>query len=631
MCGIFGYVTSAGAPTDADAAGILSVALRALRHRGPDGSGTYQTTAGNLRVGFAHTRLAILDVSTAARQPMRTADGRYTLVYNGEIYNFRELRAELEAQGVQLTSTGDTEVLLAAFAKWGPPCVERLRGMFAFAVWDDRERALFLARDRLGVKPLYYAEIPGGIAFSSEVRALLETGFARRSLSPEGLSSYFTYGSVREPATILRDVRALPGGCTLRFANGSAEIRRYWSIPLEESSLTSYDEAVERVRAAVARSVEQRLVSDVPVGVFLSSGIDSAAIVALASAASERPVHTFTVVFDDASDEGAGAKAVAERFGCKHEEARLESDQVAAHIEDALAALDQPSADGVNTFVVSRAARRAGLVVALSGIGGDELFAGYDSFLRFVRAQALPRLSLPGFARRAIASVCAQPRVPTNVRKILTWIEQGGGVEETYDVLREVFAPAQRDALVERKVLEHVNGARTMDGAIELAMAERRLDAINAFTALELSRYLTDTLLRDTDQMGMANSLEVREPLLDHELVELVMSIPGSFKTKGIGNKPLLTAAVPDVPQPARRHKKLGFDLPFDRWLRGPLRPFMRERLLSGTGRSPWWMKRAHTERLVQAFEDGARGVSWSRIWCLVAITDWCERNRVTE
>ncbi len=346
MCGIFGYILS----NTHEARPSLEHAVQQLRHRGPDGDGTFVSEKENLVCGLAHTRLAIMDVSPAGRQPMSTPDGRYTVTFNGEIYNYRDLRAELELQGDIFDSNSDTEVLLLGYRRWKRGVLSRLRGMFAFVIWDNVEGSLFLARDRLGVKPLYIAEVPHGLLFASEVRALLGTGFVPKVLSRHGLVSYLAFGSVREPLSIVEGIVMLAAGCSAEYRNGVLRTDRYWAPPLWVDRTIARQDAVLEIGSLLRESVALRLVSDVPVGIFLSGGLDSSALLALATAASRSRVHSFTVAFDEAAyDEGFQAERTAARFGADHHAIRLSAKAVLADQDAAVAALDQPSADGINT------------------------------------------------------------------------------------------------------------------------------------------------------------------------------------------------------------------------------------------------------------------------------------------
>ncbi|MFN7133724.1 MAG: asparagine synthase (glutamine-hydrolyzing), partial [Myxococcales bacterium] len=488
MCGIFGYVT-----TQARTAESIRLAdgLAALRHRGPDDRGSWTGEARGVRAGLGHARLAILDLSPAGHQPMASASGRYQIVFNGEIFNFDELRRQLEGLGHRFRSSGDTEVILQAFEEWGADCVLHLRGMYAFAVFDTQTGRLFLARDRLGVKPLYYAPVPGGVAFASEVRALLAAGEARRRTSMRAVTGYFALGSIPDPLTIIDGVHSLLPGCALEVRDGSVQTHRYWEIPWSsEGERWTFEDAAAAVRAELRDAVRIRLVSDVPLGIFLSGGIDSSALVALAAEVSHRPLHTFTVTLEDANlDEARYAADVATRFGCDHHVMHLSADRAAAEIDKAVAALDQPSSDGVNTYFVAKAAKEAGVTVALSGLGGDELFAGYPSFRYIGRLNAALDVARPalGLLPEGLPFEAIAAPLSSKLRK-------GAALAATrdraaaYGVLRGLLTPEQ---------CEHLLGVRPDPGSFVyspagLAEAADRglVDAANAHSVLEISNYM---------------------------------------------------------------------------------------------------------------------------------------------
>ncbi|MGZ4777961.1 MAG: asparagine synthase (glutamine-hydrolyzing) [Thermoanaerobaculia bacterium] len=611
MCGIFGFIGKRSVAESLD----LQGAIASLRHRGPDGEGTFlgpSRVEAGIACAFAHTRLAIIDLSAAGRQPMTTADGRYTLIFNGEVYNFRALRAELERSGSRFTSHTDSEVVLQAFATWGPRCVPRLRGIFAFAIWDRDDGKLFLARDHVGVKPLYYAERPDGLAFASEVRALLRAGLAGRRMSAAALDSYLTYGSVQDPLTILDGVFALLPGHTATYANGRLVLEPYWQLKSDIDKDVTFDGAVERIRPVLQDAVAMQLVADVPLGVFLSGGVDSSALVALASMASGKPVHTFTVTFDEtAYSEEKYAAAIASRFGCEHHRVHLPGDRAVSEFDRFVDALDQPSADGVNTFFVAEAAREAGLAVALSGSGGDEVFAGYPNFRSFGRLMTVGRLARPAapLLSKFLGSVNG---TSIRAKKFGAIVDAGGDPLATYAALRSMFSPKQVRTLMGRD-----SSAAPKSEDLDTS------DPIDLYSQLELTHYLRNTLLRDADVMSMAHSLEVRVPLVDHELVSCVAAIPGRLKI-GATSKPLLTAACGSLPQEVGARPKMGFTLPMDVWFRGPLREKIAAAL---SRRGPLDVESVRS--LWQSFLSGSRSVSWSRVWTLAALLEWSERNGV--
>jgi len=617
MCGIFGFVGKRERAASID----LNVALKALHHRGPDDSGKFFSASRrnpDVACAFAHTRLSIIDLSAAGHQPMTTEDGRYTIVYNGEIYNFRDIRNELERDGDRFGSSSDTEVVLKAFARWGAEAVKHLRGMFAIAIWDADRNSLFLARDRLGVKPLYYTQLADGFAFASEVRVLMDCGVADRKLSEEGLNSYLAFGSASEPLTIVEGVlAAAPGSCI--ETNGSVtNVSSYWMLPVGPAV-----DGPHSVRSVTRSAVLMELEADVPVGVFLSGGLDSSTIVSIASARAATPIHTFTVTFDeDRYNEEKFAAEVAARFGCDHHQVHISEAQAMSDMDAALAALDQPSADGLNTFLVAKAAREAGLSVALSGLGGDEVFAGYRHFRSFRSLIALGRVgaSFGGVFPEAPSDL---GQMSTRMRKIRQLLRSSGQPPAVYATIRALFNDHQVSAL---QPASNRNGHRP---TTRLESPGEDPDLINLLTRLELVYYLRNTLLRDADAMSMANSLEVRVPLLDHVVVETILGIPGSRKLSRRINKPLLLEAADKLPRSVVGRSKMGFTVPLESWLRGMFKPRVTEMLTSGVVKEGGVLDWRAVAEVWNAFNRGEKYMNYARVWCLVALIAWCEKNRM--
>ena len=623
MCGIFGYVLGgpSGSPRPS-----LDAAVRALGHRGPDGHGVFEDSQGEPACGLAHTRLAIIDLSPGGHQPMHSDDGRYTITFNGEIYNYEAVRRELQAAGQPARGDSDTAVILAAYTRWGSRALDHLRGMFALAIWDGLERTLFLARDRLGVKPLYLARVPTGLLFASEVRALLGTGQVERVIDRQALVDYLAFGSVREPRTLVKGISMLPAGTFAEYRDGELREHRYWAPPLRIDRTVSFRDAVEETRRLLLDSISLRLVSDVPVGIFLSGGMDSGATVALATQVARSPIHTFTVTFDEAAyDESSFAREIAGQFGAEHHVLPLAGKTVLGQLDGALAALDQPSADGTNTYFVAMAARQAGLAVALSGIGGDEILAGYPGFRRFPRwmtgapaLKALPALGARWPPGRFV--------LPARLRKVAGLLATQGDPFAMYSLIRGMFSRAERAALM---------GSDT--GAIEPAPMDQDVanwlgasdgDAVGAYGTFELTNYMRNTLLRDADVLGMAHALEIREPFLDERLIERTMTLPGRMKLASGVNKPLLAQAVPELPQATSRRPKMGFTLPLETWLRGPLRGWAKDTLFGCHSSTCAPLDAVAVRDAWRGFERGR--VSYSRIWTLIALERWCREHRMS-
>ncbi len=655
MCGIAGIVTpflsglesravygAASEPLTAALPGSSVVAMGGcLRHRGPDAQGTWQTTAGPWEIAFAHTRLRILDLSDAAHQPMVDESSGCVLVFNGEIYNFAALRNELlAADGMPFRSTGDTEVLLRAYLRWGVACVGRLRGMFAFALYDPRARRLFLGRDHFGIKPLYITmDGCGRFAFASEVRALLSLPWVGRKLDLMGLLGYMAYGSVQDPYTMVAGIQAIPAGHTLtvNLADTMLDIADpvpFWALPYPDRALArlSPGGAAEQVRHALTDAVRLHMVSDVPVGVFLSGGIDSSAVVALMAETSSAPIHTLNVSFDEAGfDESAVAQAVAQRYGTEHTTIRLTAQDFLHDIQPWLASQDQPSMDGANSWIVSRACKQTGLTVALSGLGGDELFAGYPTFHRTARAARLFRFIewLPEMVRaRLVLAILAWKGTALPVQKVSEWIASDGSSLSTYLILRRLFMPS----LCQQLLAPWVN-AMSHPAALHPAVLQQLQryattpDVIAAVSLFEIHTYLTNTLLRDTDQMSMAHSIEVRVPFVDREVAELVLRLPGALRLSGGGAKPLLCAAMEGRLDRAWIDRpKMTFSFPFDQWLRGPL----REEVEQGLSQLPEALfKRETIWHLWRQFLRGRPVVNSGRFMTLYALAAWMQRYAI--
>lgn len=643
MCGIAGGMFWGDRVSEPRARAAVQTMVDRLGHRGPDGSGLYASaddvaTAGQPFVVLGHTRLAIIDVSAAGAQPMGDADGRPWVTFNGEIYNFAALRAELEREGEVFRSHSDTEVILRGYHAWGIEVLERLRGMFAFAVWDPARRRLLLARDRLGIKPIYVHRGDGFLLFASEVRALLATGLVPRRLDPTALWQYLGYQSVPAPRTLVDGVRAMePASWMTISGSGDTGGGTYWRMldAAAEPASVSADEARRRVADRLRDAVASHMVSDVPVGAFLSGGIDSSAVVALMAETGSQP-RTFSVGFDErAFDEASHAALVARTFKADHTHVQLRGDDLLAQLPGALRAMDQPTGDGVNTYVVSGAVRARGITVALSGLGGDEIFGGYPSFARLMRVAGLGRAwgKSPAVLRRLAASaVRTMGGGSIAASKTAALVESDGEISSMFPVMRQLLSAADRESLLSNPLLERITEREDPYDRL-LAEAFDDVPSSTSFARIsfaEARTYMHDVLLRDTDQMSMAHALEVRVPLLDHELVDLVTSMPDDVKQSNGTPKRLLVESLGGLlPDTIVHRPKQGFTLPFDPWMRGPLRAFCEERLgdrgLAGRG----LMKPDAIARLWRSFLDGGTDVSWSRLWVLVVLEAWLQAQGV--
>jgi asparagine synthase (glutamine-hydrolysing) len=612
MCGINGILAYHYAANAIDGEELIRTRDH-MAARGPDGAGIW--TAVNGRCGFGHRRLSIIDLSQTGAQPMASADGKLVVTYNGEVFNYRELRAQLEARGRTFRSQSDTEVLLHLYAEKGEDMVHELRGMFAFAIWDAECGRLFLARDPYGIKPLYYADDGWTFRFASQVKALLAGGAISHEPEPAGQVGFYLWGSVPEPFTVYRDIRALPAGATLVVDRiGAHEPRRYHAIAAVYGDTrarppATQDEVQAEIRDAMLDSVRKHLVADVPVGAFLSAGIDSGALVGLMRDAGQQDIQTVTLTFSEfqgqAGDEAPLAVDVARLYGSRHTTRLVTEGEFRADLPRILGAMDQPSIDGINTWFVSKAARELGLKVAVSGLGGDELFGGYPSFRdipRWVALCALPsQVPLLGkTARMALRPLTSS--LGWNP-KSAGMLELGGSYAGAYLLRRGLFMPWELGDVLERDIVEL--GLRRL-APLQLVRQElgsRSLSPPAKVATLEASLYMRNQLLRDTDWASMAHGLEVRVPLVDSVLLRRIAAVTGTAPLSHANGLKAHLARSPSTPLPARivSRPKTGFATPIARWLQGELPSTPRQ---VATGRkvpcTAHW-SRQWAERLVAA------------------------------
>ena len=629
MCGIFGCVTRATEPDSGPAAAVVRM-RDALAHRGPDGWGLVRLAGDGIEerasdgppvrrpralaapwaAALGHHRLAVIDLSDGGRQPRGTPDGRFWITYNGEIYNYRELRRELESCGVSMSSQSDTEVLLALFARDGAACLDRLRGMFAFAVWDDRDGALFLARDRFGMKPLCYAApSAASIAFASEPKALLAAGLVEPTPRPESAARFLRRGCMPSDASWYAGVRVVPPGQWARWTRDGLTTGCYWRLDEDRGEpvrKVPADAAAAAVKPALVASVQAHLVADVPVGVFLSGGLDSAAVLAAAREVCSGPLRTFTVVLPGTPlDEGALARQAAAHFGTDHVEIEVSGERFLEQLGRFFDAMDEPTVDGANTYLVAEAARAAGLTVALSGLGGDELLGGYDSFV------SVPRLArlVAGLGRvpggRAAAAWLAG-RLP--VRGAPKMAELLGATSPRLDAIwrayRALFTHAQVRALAGSAAVPPPAAAAGFAGA----------DPFWTVSRCEIEEFMEPQLLRDADAFTMAWGLELRTPFVDHELLAAVRAAGRWARAGGASYKATLFGRMAGfLPGGHLGRPKRGFVLPIEGWLRRAIAdPSVRDHTLDAVLAEP---------RYRPILDGFARGrLHWSRPWALYVL-----------
>ena len=626
MCGIAGLIAS-----DADPEARRTAVRRmcaAMEHRGPDDFG--ELSRGPVALGMR--RLAIID-PTGGHQPMTSACGRYHLVFNGCIYNHRELRAELTAGGYPFRSQCDTEVLLAAYAQWGADCLARLRGMFAFGAWDDKEQSLFLARDALGIKPLYYHHdaAAGRLAFASEINALLAAGEAAPDCDAHAVAEYLAYFAVPAPRTIYAGVFSLLPGQWARYGGRRLELGTWWHFPAASTApaCRTAEEFHRELCARLDDTVQAHRIADVPVGAFLSGGLDSSGIVALMARAGASRLKTFSVVFDEtAYSEAEPARRAARALGTEHHETVLTGRQVAADLDRLLGALDQPTGDGVNTYYASQAAHAGGVKVALSGLGGDELFGGYPSFRDLPRlARLLPLWRrLPASWRRT--AVRQLVRGGARRRKLADFLTQARDLHELCSLQRRVFSTILGHSLLHPDVRAGVAAAPGHPRLADLPAELSGADAFQTISAWELRTYMADVLLRDSDVMSMAHSLELRVPFVDARFIEWLWAQPAPFKTgRGRTKSALADALGGLLPAEIGRRPKQGFTLPFAVWMRRDLQPFLadtfsevsvaRSGLLDVTTVREFWTR----------YRTGHDDREWSRVWSLAILIAFLNRR----
>ncbi len=591
MCGILGQV---GTKSD-------NLPLQLLHHRGPDATGEWQ----NHDVQFGHTRLAIIDLSDGGKQPKTDYSGRFSITFNGEIYNFKELKQQLRDYPFQTQS--DTEVILAAYSQFGYHCVNYLKGQFAFAIWDNQQKELYIARDRMGEKPFYYWQNENQFCFSSEIRALLYLTNHSPILRIDSLSEYLRFQSVQAPNTLLEGIFQLPAAHYGIFKKGNLTIENYWDITQTKQTGSDLFEIKKTIKNKLSQSVHLQMLSDVPLGAFLSGGIDSSAIVALMAEQSEQRIDTFSIGFKEAQfDESQYARVIAQKFNTRHHEIILNANDFKNRIPDILSKVDNPSGDGPNTFIVSEAVKKRGLTVALSGLGGDELFAGYDGFKRFYHLQQFSKPWKWSFGLRKMGSTAFKGK-----QKELLELPTAS-ITNFYPLQRSVFSVSEVAALVPNSTNKNTYLESVNTGALPI---------LSQYSVAELTGYTQSVLLKDTDQMSMANSLEVRVPFFDHDLIEYVLGIPDAIKYPTFAKSLLVESLHPLLPDEIVHRPKMGFSFPWEDWLRGDLKAYCEQQLQALSNRGI--LSKSGVEQLWNRFLNRDKDVKWSKIWLLVSLEQW--------
>ncbi len=624
----------------------------ALRHRGPDEEGFLLSEPRAPGLALGMRRLSIIDLA-GGHQPIWNETKDVAVVFNGELYGYRELRERLILCGHRFTTQSDTEVLVHAWEEWGEDALNELRGMFAFALLDLRERyatapLLFLARDPLGIKPLYYTQTPYGFAFASEVRALLAAGAAPKNLSRDALTSYLLFGSVSEPVTLVEGVFSLPPGHRMLLhvpeRRRVPRARQWWDLAVSPAARDTRKprdlvSAAKKLRPMLEDAVKAHLIADVPVGLFLSSGLDSGAIAALAAKA-QAGIQTFTLTFPRTDfDEAKAAGVIAKHCGTKHTEVPLDGRAIVERIDEAISALDQPTMDAVNTYFVSWAARKVGLKVALSGLGGDELFAGYPTFADTPRLSRFIRTSwfVPAVARRLteplVAALAGKRGSPdAGSKAAAAWVSPDV-LPHPYFFARALFPPGRLEKLIKPRFRPSTIGPDgvtlepTWLGWLQRAADEaRKMEPIGGISWLETRNYMASTLLRDADSVSMAQSLEVRVPLLDTPLAEFVCALPDAARRRPGVHKALLVEAIRDLlPQEILAQRKRTFTLPWEVWLRGSLKKRLETSFANPAPRLAPALRPGGMQGVWNDFLAGK--TTWSRPWSLYVLNEWCRRH----
>lgn len=623
MCGINGVYQRDSVK---DSVAKVQEMNKVTHQRGPDHEAIYEDES----VVLGHNRLAIIDLDDKANQPFISADENIILTYNGELYNYISLKNQLSSN-YDFKTKSDTEVIVAAYKQWGIKMLEKFNGMFALALWDKSKNHFYLCRDRLGIKPLYYKELNKAILFSSSIKALKTFSCDDFSINDSSISSFLSYGTIHSPDTIINGIKQLPRASYYFASEEQSEIVEYWSFFDTSFSLRTYEDTISKTRELLISAVEKRLVSDVPYGVFLSGGIDSSILVAAASKLSAKTVNTFSVVFGEKLfDERNYSQIIASKYKTNHSELSIDPNDVLNRIEEPFIGMDHPTIDGINTYFIADAVSKQGFKMALSGTGADELFAGYPVFKQATQLASKKWLySFP-------------PQLRNWSGKLWKMYDPSPLVEKKADILNQrilelaYYYPIFRRVFSLDKIDELVN-VNTKDfksypfkwGLHELEPKRRGASYpfLSKITTLEMETYLQNVLLRDADQMGMANSLEIRVPFLDHELVEFVLSIPDNYKYPKYPKKILVDATKGWLPDEIIHRKKMGFVFPWELWMKNELKDFCAKSISYLECNSVFNMNVING--IWNDFLKGKSNVSWLQIWTLVVMGKWMKNNNI--
>lgn len=619
MCGIAGIVAFR---RDIDLPVTIRRMTDAMAHRGPDADGFFT----NDTIALGHRRLSIIDLSTAANQPIADHTGRYQIIFNGEIYNYRDVKKLLP--DYPFGTNSDTEVLLAAYSKWGADCLPYLKGMFAFVIWDSVEQVIFIARDRMGVKPVYYFVNDNVFLFASELRGVLGSGMVSAKVNKSAIREFLSYQSVGFPESAIQGVLQLEAGSSITIHDNKYIIKKYWDItgaPTVDFDFSDKSRVQQQVRQLLRNAVERRLVSDVPLGAFLSGGIDSSAVVGLMAEVDSRRPNTFTVGFEEKEfDESGYANIISRKFNTNHNQVLLKPAVFLDELTNALNAMDTPSGDGVNTYVVSKAIKQSGLTVALSGVGGDELFAGYPFFKQYLQLRKYASVWGPTKLLRWGAGLAlGSSNKSQRMKQLLN--APDASIRYFYPEFRRIIAPQLFSSLTQwddnrPTVLE--------EQLVKLPASLEKYPLLSQVSIAEYTGYTQHTLLKDTDQFSMAVSLEAREPFFDHDLIEFVLAIPDYYKLPHYPKQLLVESLQGLLPDEIVHRKKQGFLFPWSVWMKKELRSFCENHLqriaqrdfINGKNLLAYW----------QRFLNNDTSVRWMEIWLFVILEYWMEKNNIT-
>jgi len=626
MCGVCGFIVK-NRHTTIDWAGVLSKMTNALAHRGPDSDGHYYKNSGDSIVGLGHRRLSIIDLSERAKQPMANEDDSVVVVFNGEVYNYKQLTKELAAKGHIFRSQSDTEVIVHLYEDLEDRCANKLDGMFAFAIWDNKRGRLVLVRDRMGIKPLFYAFKGGNFYFASEIKALLLIPEVSREIDFRALDSYLTFGYITGTRTIFRDIKKIPPAFCLTFENQQINVSSYWSIKYLPKKELHEDELIDGLFDAFCKAVKRHLVSDVPVGAFLSGGVDSSIIVALMSMVGEKAFDTFSLGYaSGGKDELQYAATVADSFATSHHEFRVDPEMTGV-LPELLWHLDEPFFDNsiIPTYYISKLAREK-VKVVLSGDGGDEIFGGYE-WTRRHQYEVAYRM-VPGFIRNSLAKfgLDTDPGddYGTGLKpKLRRFMGDLNGDVETGFLRRTSVSHGFRQMLYSRTFRDELGGFDATDYRRQLLLNAQVVDEREKMLYADMMSFLPDDCLFKVDRMSMAHGLEVRVPFLDRELIEFSARIPFNYKIRGLTSKYILKKTfAPYLPKKILKQRKQGFTIPISAWLRGELGDLASGILLSGSFEKRGLFEKKHLQWILEQHRSGKQELG-HRIWSLVVFETW--------